>query len=86
MTDRNGTSVSTSHFTTQEKGKVPGEEQNQKMTVFCSVSISKPAGGQAPLASTAVGLSDNLSCGVFLKGRLDAAIRAITRGWPLLSN
>ena len=44
------------------------------MSVFYSVSISKPAGGQAPIISTVVGLLDNLSPGVFFKGRIDAAI------------
>ena len=66
--------------TTQEKGKVPGEEQNQnKSSVFYSVYISKPAGGQAPIVSTVVGLLDNLSHGVILKGRLYVVIRPITR-------
>ena len=73
-------------WTAQEKGKVQGEEQNQKMSVFYSVSISKTAEGQAPLISTIVGLLNNLSRGVLLKGRLYAAIRPITRGWNLWSN
>ena len=85
MTDRNGTSLGISHFTSQEKGKVLGEEQNQKMSVFCSVSISKPAGGQAPIFLTGFGLSYNLSCDVLLNGSLDAAIIAITGGWALWS-
>ena len=52
---------------TQEKGKVPGEEQDEKMSVFYSVSISKPSGDQAPNVSAAVRLLENLSCGVLLK-------------------
>ena len=56
------------------------------MRVVHSGSISKPAEEQALAVLVVVGLLHNLSCGVLLKGRLDAAIRAITRGWPLLSN
>ena len=64
---------------TQEKGKVPGEEQNQnKSSVFYPVYISKPAGGQAPIVSKVVGLLDNLSRGVFLKGCLYVVIRPTT--------
>ena len=72
--------------TTQEKGKVPGEERNQKMIVFYSVSDSKLAEGQVPIVSVFIGLSYNLSRGVFLKGRLDAAVRPITRICNLRSN
>ena len=41
---------------TQEKGKVSGEELNQKMRIFSSDFISKSAVGQVPIVSTAVGL------------------------------
>ena len=37
-------------------------------------------GGQAPIVSAVVGLLDNLSCGVLLKGRLYAKIRPSIRG------
>ena len=60
-------------------GKVPEEEQHQKMSVFYSVSISEPAGGKASIVSTVVGLLYNLSRNVLLKGRLDAAIGPIMR-------
>ena len=44
-------------WTTHKKGKVPGEEQNQKMSVFYSVSSSKPAGEQAPIALKVVAIA-----------------------------
>ena len=53
---------------TQEKDKVPGEERNQKMSVFYSASISKPIGGQAPIVLVVVGLVDNVSRGVLFEG------------------
>ena len=65
--------------TTHKKGKVPDEEQTQKMSVFYSVSISRPAERKAPIVSTVVGMLSNLSGGVLLKGRLDAAIGPIMR-------
>ena len=70
-------------WTAQEKGKASGEEHNQKMSAFCSLSISKPVRGHAPIVSivsTVVVLLDNLSCGVLLEGRLDAMIRLIMKG------
>ena len=85
MTDRHGTLVGTSHSTTQEKGKVPSEEQNQKMSGFSFVSISEPAGGRR-IVLAGVELSCNLSCCNLLDRSLDAAIKLITRGWTLWSN
>ena len=38
------------------------------------------------IVSTVVGILDNLSRGVLVKGRLDTAIRPIERRWNLWSN
>jgi hypothetical protein len=66
-------------------GKVPGKEQVQKMSVFCSVSISKPARGHTPIVSTVIGLLAHLSRDVLLQGCIDVVISLNIRGWTLQS-